>query len=192
MKSIWQSKTFLVNLATAAVAVLTYFQGSDFIATNPQAVAILGAVVAVLNIILRTVTDTPVSLGSDPAMAMQAYVPDGIRRIGCWLAIILTLALPSPSYAGDPEAKVEARRQEPTQAIDLDSLLDQLKKIDAVRPKPLQRRVTVDLTQLLWGCGAVLGGAAFWARGEREKQAMRRHVSAMRAATPVELPGVIR
>jgi len=60
-KGLIASKTFWVNAITAVVGIATYFQGSDLIAAHPEAVAIIGTIVGVLNVILRIVTKDPIS-----------------------------------------------------------------------------------------------------------------------------------
>lgn len=60
-KSLIASKTFWVNAITAIVGVATYFQGSEIIANHPEAVAIVGTVVGVLNVILRVITKEPIT-----------------------------------------------------------------------------------------------------------------------------------
>jgi len=61
-KSLWQSKTFWVNALTAAAAALTALAGSEFVASYPRAVTAIGAVLAIVNIGLRIITDQPIKL----------------------------------------------------------------------------------------------------------------------------------
>ena len=58
-KPFWKSKTLWAN----AVALLTFLGAQPYIADNPTATAIVGAVIAIANIGLRTVTDAPVTVG---------------------------------------------------------------------------------------------------------------------------------
>lgn len=60
-KSIWQSKTFWVNLLSTVAAVGVALQGSDLVAQYPQVVAVVGAVMGVVNIGLRLITDKPIA-----------------------------------------------------------------------------------------------------------------------------------
>ena len=61
-KLVWLSKTVWVNVLTFLVAVFGLLQGQDWIASNPQWVAIIGAVVGVLNVLIRFVTHQPLTL----------------------------------------------------------------------------------------------------------------------------------
>jgi len=60
MKKWVKSKTMWVNIGVATVSVLTALSNVDFIAAHPQTVAFIGAVVGVVNILLRTVTHQPI------------------------------------------------------------------------------------------------------------------------------------
>lgn len=62
-KSLFQSKTFWLNLVTLLVGVIGFLAAHPLIAAHPQWVAGLVAVQAVANILLRLVTDTPIRLG---------------------------------------------------------------------------------------------------------------------------------
>lgn len=60
-KPFWASKTLWVNLIALAAAISTAF-GVD-LGLNPETqVAVVGTVMSVVNIILRLVTKTPVSV----------------------------------------------------------------------------------------------------------------------------------
>ena len=59
-KTIWQSKTFWVNLLATIVAVGAALQGSELIAENPQLVGLIGGVIGVVNIGLRLLTNEPI------------------------------------------------------------------------------------------------------------------------------------
>jgi len=53
------SKTVLVNLLTAAVAVTTALAGQQIVADNPSLAASLTAAIAGLNVVLRFITVLP-------------------------------------------------------------------------------------------------------------------------------------
>jgi hypothetical protein len=58
-KSALKSKTLWVNLLVLAAGIAGYVAGHDVVADNPQIVAIAGAVVGAINIVLRFVTTEP-------------------------------------------------------------------------------------------------------------------------------------
>ena len=60
MKKWWKSKTVIVNILTATVAVLTTLVDQQIIAENPQAVALTIAAISGVNIALRFVTIFPI------------------------------------------------------------------------------------------------------------------------------------
>ena len=62
-KSALASKTFWVNLLVLIAGVAGYLAGNEWVASNPQVVAILAAVVGLVNIALRFMTDKPIDLG---------------------------------------------------------------------------------------------------------------------------------
>lgn len=62
-KSLFASKTFWYNLLMAVALLLTGLLDSDLIKHNPQLVYWFGFAVTIVNIILRRLTDRPVSLG---------------------------------------------------------------------------------------------------------------------------------
>jgi len=68
-KSIWLSKSFWAAVVTFAISILGLLVGQEWIAANPSAVATIGMVVSVLNVVLRTLTDKGVVLfkGKDDA-----------------------------------------------------------------------------------------------------------------------------
>lgn len=68
-KSIWLSKSFWSAVVTFAISILGLLVGQEWIAANPSAVAAIGMVVSVLNLVLRTLTDKGVVLfkGKDDA-----------------------------------------------------------------------------------------------------------------------------
>lgn len=59
-KWIGSSKTIWVNLITLALAILTAVEGQQWISENPSLAAGVTAGIAVLNIILRSITVVPV------------------------------------------------------------------------------------------------------------------------------------
>jgi hypothetical protein len=64
-KPITKSKTFWVNLATAVAGVVTTLAGSNLIQDNPQLAGIAATVLGVVNILLRLVTTTSVTVKSE-------------------------------------------------------------------------------------------------------------------------------
>lgn len=62
-KSLFQSKTFYLNAVTLIVGIIGFLAAHPVIAAHPQWVAGLFAAQAVVNILLRLVTDTPIRLG---------------------------------------------------------------------------------------------------------------------------------
>jgi hypothetical protein len=62
MKNIFASKTVWVNSLTLAAAALTYVVNHDLFVHNPDLSAALVAVLALVNIGLRLVTNTGVSV----------------------------------------------------------------------------------------------------------------------------------
>ena len=59
-KSALKSRTLWANMLVLAAGVVGYVAGHEVIADYPQVVAILGAVVGGLNIVLRFVTTEPI------------------------------------------------------------------------------------------------------------------------------------
>jgi len=59
-KPLLESRTIWLNVATLAVAVLTALIGTDIVQQNPQAVAVIQALLAVANLYLRFGTDRPI------------------------------------------------------------------------------------------------------------------------------------
>lgn len=62
-KSILQSKVFWVNAVTLLIGLIGFMAAHPVIAAHPQWVAGLVSVQAIVNILLRLVTDTPIRLG---------------------------------------------------------------------------------------------------------------------------------
>jgi len=61
-KPITSSKTFWINLVTAAAGAITAIGGSELIQDNPQMAGIAATVLGVVNIILRLVTKQSVTV----------------------------------------------------------------------------------------------------------------------------------
>lgn len=61
-KGFWKSRTFWLNAITLAVAVLVALLGQPLVAEHSLAVMILTAIVAGLNVVLRFLTGTPISV----------------------------------------------------------------------------------------------------------------------------------
>lgn len=61
-KSIFKSKTFWANLLTAVAGIAASVGGSDLIQANPEWAAMAATLIGVLNIGLRFVTKSPVTL----------------------------------------------------------------------------------------------------------------------------------
>ena len=57
----YQSKTVWFNLLSGVSSVLATIVEKDWVAEHPEAIAVIGGVVAAINIALRFVTDKPVS-----------------------------------------------------------------------------------------------------------------------------------
>lgn len=57
MKNWYQSKTIWFNVGTMAVAGLTAVAGSEWIAENPIAAAIVTCAISIINVYLRKVTE---------------------------------------------------------------------------------------------------------------------------------------
>lgn len=62
MKAFWWSRTFWVNVAFTLVAMLTTLQNQDWIADNPAVAGVVGAVIGVINVVLRFVSRVPIGL----------------------------------------------------------------------------------------------------------------------------------
>ena len=61
-KPIVKSRTFWVNVLTAAVGVLTTLGGSELIQDNPQVAGIFVTIIGIANVLLRVVTKTAVTM----------------------------------------------------------------------------------------------------------------------------------
>jgi len=57
MKKWYQSKTIWFNVGTMAVSALTAILGSQWIAEQPIAAAVVTCAIAVVNVLLRKITD---------------------------------------------------------------------------------------------------------------------------------------
>jgi len=56
----WQSKTVIVNLLTAGIALGTTLQGQAIITEYPRATAVIVAAISGLNVALRFITYLPI------------------------------------------------------------------------------------------------------------------------------------
>jgi uncharacterized membrane protein len=70
-KSIFRSKTFWLNAAMIVVYCLTGLLDIDAVKQNPNAVLIIGMGVNFLNIIIRTFTERPVSVGGGDVRVLK-------------------------------------------------------------------------------------------------------------------------
>jgi len=61
-KPFFKSRTFWLNAATLVVAILTALSNQELILEHPDAALWIAAAVAVGNVVLRFVTDTPIKL----------------------------------------------------------------------------------------------------------------------------------
>lgn len=61
-KSVFASKTVWVNVLTFIAGVVTFFQDHELIVENPDIVAVLGGVLALVNVGLRFLTDKPIAI----------------------------------------------------------------------------------------------------------------------------------
>jgi len=59
-KEWWKSKTILLNIVSAGIAVVTAAAGTEIVSQHPQAAAITAATLAGLNIALRFITVLPI------------------------------------------------------------------------------------------------------------------------------------
>lgn len=62
IKSLFASKTIWVNVLTLVAGAIVFIQEHDIITDNPDTVAIAGGVLALVNIALRFLTDSPVAV----------------------------------------------------------------------------------------------------------------------------------
>lgn len=73
VKAVWQSKTMWVNAITTIVALLSTLMGQEFVSAHPSMVSALVMVIGILNVILRWVTDKPVTLTGAPSANGARY-----------------------------------------------------------------------------------------------------------------------
>jgi hypothetical protein len=67
IKSLFKSKTVWVNALTFVAGAIVFAQEHDLITDNPEAVAIAGGVLALVNLALRFVTDSAVAVNPPKA-----------------------------------------------------------------------------------------------------------------------------
>jgi hypothetical protein len=72
IRTFLQDPTHIVNILTAVTAALTYFQGSELVASNPKAVAGIGTALGVTNVVLRLLTQVPAAPAAAPASDPKA------------------------------------------------------------------------------------------------------------------------
>lgn len=63
---VFKSKTLILNWLVFAVAILGFAVGHDAIAAYPEVVAVLGAVIASLNVVIRAFTFLPLEQKGKP------------------------------------------------------------------------------------------------------------------------------
>lgn len=72
IKTFLQDPTHIVNILTAVTSALTYFSGSELVASNPKAVAGIGTALGVTNVLLRLLTQAPTAApAADPKSTSQ-------------------------------------------------------------------------------------------------------------------------
>lgn len=62
LKSFLKSKTIWVNALTIVSGLIVYVQDNDLIVNNPDMVALAGGVLALVNVALRFMTDSPIAV----------------------------------------------------------------------------------------------------------------------------------
>jgi len=62
IKSIFKSKTIWVNVLTLVAGGIAFFQDHDIVVNNPDTVALMAGVLALVNVGLRFLTDTGVAV----------------------------------------------------------------------------------------------------------------------------------
>ena len=66
IKSLFASKTIWVNVLTIVAGALVFVQDHNLFVENPDIVAALSGVLALVNVGLRFITDSAVSVGPAP------------------------------------------------------------------------------------------------------------------------------
>lgn len=62
IKSFLKSKTIWVNVLTIVSGLIVYVQDNDLIVNNPDAVALAGGILALVNVALRFLTDSAIAV----------------------------------------------------------------------------------------------------------------------------------
>ena len=66
MKNFLKSKTIWVNVLSVVAGAIVFVQDHDLFVENPDIVAVLGGVLALVNVGLRFLTDKGVTVGPAP------------------------------------------------------------------------------------------------------------------------------
>lgn len=64
MKSLFESKTFWANAAVTLVGVLSVVAGNEQVKAHPQIVGFIVTAIGVVNVILRVITEQPVTVSA--------------------------------------------------------------------------------------------------------------------------------
>jgi hypothetical protein len=70
----WKSKMLWVNVLGTLAAILVAVSDLDFIKENPQAVAIIGGIIGVVNVILRAITKSALAFGRKSKLLVFALL----------------------------------------------------------------------------------------------------------------------
>jgi hypothetical protein len=99
----YTSKLIWVNLITAAISMLAALQGAELIKEFPHSVAVVGFIIAFLNIILRLITNQPVTLRTPPApLVLPVLLCVILGADTCWAQRAkATLTGPKEVISGD-------------------------------------------------------------------------------------------
>jgi len=79
-KSWWKSKTIWINTLTLAASILGVLIASELVQENPRLVLILaGIALPVINVLLRWLTDEPISSVARPLDKFRIVYPNDTR-----------------------------------------------------------------------------------------------------------------